>query len=283
MIDIIAFIIIMGLGLICEFIDSGLGMGYGTILSPLLIILGFDPLLVVPSILITQAIGGLSASIFHHKYKNVYFGLRSKNIKYIIKKIKEHGVIKSFKLGVSDDLKTVIIITSLGIIATITAVLIAVNISKTTLNIYIGILVLIMGLFLISGFIFKYSLNKMFIVGIISSFNKGMSGGGFGPVVTGGQMVLGKDHKGSIGCTTAAEFPICIIGFLLYLLTKGISNWSLIYSLGIGALIGGFTGPWLTKKINKKSLKIIVSILMITLGILILLKTAGIINLKISA
>jgi len=134
--------------------------------------------------------------------------------------------------------------------------------------------------------LFTYLIGKKLFnrkVGIISSFNKGMSGGGFGPVVTGGQMVLGKDHKGSIGCTTAAEFPICIIGFLLYLLTKGISNWSLIYSLGIGALIGGFTGPWLTKKINKKSLKIIVSILMITLGILILLKTAGIINLKISA
>lgn len=283
MTDIITFIIILGLALICEFIDSGLGMGYGTILSPLLIILGFDPLLVVPSILITQAIGGLSASIFHHKYENVYFGLKSKNLKYIIQKIKEHGIIKSFKLGVSDDLKTVIIITSLGIIATIIAVLIAVNISKTILNIYIGILVLIMGLFLISGFIFKYSLNKMFIVGIISSFNKGMSGGGFGPVVTGGQMVLGKDHKGAIGCTTAAEFPICITGFLIYLLVKDISNWSLIYYLGIGALIGGITGPWLTKKINKKSLKIIISILMIILGTLILLKTANIINLKIGA
>ena len=35
----------------CEFIDSSLGMGYGTILTPSLLILGFDPLLVVPAVL----------------------------------------------------------------------------------------------------------------------------------------------------------------------------------------------------------------------------------------
>ncbi|MCK4232918.1 hypothetical protein KAX75_00695, partial [candidate division WOR-3 bacterium] len=60
------FIFIAALAFCCEYIDSSLGMGYGTILSPVLIIMGFDPLIVVPSILLSQAVGGFTASIFHH-------------------------------------------------------------------------------------------------------------------------------------------------------------------------------------------------------------------------
>ncbi|MBI5149121.1 sulfite exporter TauE/SafE family protein [Candidatus Pacearchaeota archaeon] len=277
-----SFLIIILIAFICEWIDSGLGMGYGTILSPLLIFTGFPTLIVVPSILITQAIGGLSASICHHKYRNANFSIKSKNPIYIAKKIKQHGPVNAFKKGVSEDLKTVAIITSLGIIATIIATFVAINISKTALNTYIGIIVVLMGLIILLGFTFVYSTVKMFIVGIVSAFNKGLSGGGFGPVVTGGQMVLGKDHKKAIGCTTASEPLICITGFIAYFFLKGISNWGLIYALGIGALVGGVTGPWMTKRINKKTLKIIIGLLMLFLGILTLLKTYNLIGLKIS-
>ena len=34
--------------LFCEYIDSALGMGYGTTLTPLLLLAGFDPLEIVP-------------------------------------------------------------------------------------------------------------------------------------------------------------------------------------------------------------------------------------------
>lgn len=50
---------------VCEFIDSSLGMMYGTILSLVLILAGFDPLLAVPSILLSQATWRFSASVFH--------------------------------------------------------------------------------------------------------------------------------------------------------------------------------------------------------------------------
>ncbi len=276
------FFILAMIAFIAECIDSSLGMGYGTLLSPILLIIGFSPLLAVPSILITQAIGGFSASIFHHKYGNTYFNIKSKNPSYILRKIKEYGIKESFQRGFSDDLKTVIIITSLGIVATIIAALVAVTVSKTVINTYIGILVLLMGFLIISGIRFQYSIRKMFFIGIVSSFNKGFSGGGFGPVVTGGQMVIGQDHKKAIGCTTAAEAPICVVGFLAYLLTNHLSNWGLVFALGSGAIFAGFIGPRITSRINKKNLLIIVSLVMITLGALTLAKTYGILALKVS-
>ena len=55
------FVMLTAFAFVCEYIDSAIGMGYGTILSPLLIIMGFDPLVAVPAILLSQAFGGLSA------------------------------------------------------------------------------------------------------------------------------------------------------------------------------------------------------------------------------
>ena len=122
------FLLIAAMAFICEYIDSSLGMGYGTILSPVLIIMGFNPLVVIPAILLSQAVGGFTASIFHHQFQNV-----------------------NFRPG-SRDTKVVFIISAFGLIATVIAALIAVNISKVVLKTYIGILVIVMGIILLSRF-----------------------------------------------------------------------------------------------------------------------------------
>ncbi|MCD6337220.1 MAG: hypothetical protein J7M01_03180, partial [Candidatus Marinimicrobia bacterium] len=70
-------ILIIFAAFICEIIDSSLGMLYGTILSPSLIIAGFDPLIVVPSILLSQAVGSFIASIMHHRLDNAHFHINT--------------------------------------------------------------------------------------------------------------------------------------------------------------------------------------------------------------
>ena len=69
-----AIIAIIFLCFVMESIDSGIGMMYGTLLSPLLIIIGFSPTVVVPSILLSQAVGGFAATFHHNKFKNASFG-----------------------------------------------------------------------------------------------------------------------------------------------------------------------------------------------------------------
>jgi len=256
----IELIIIALAALVCEWIDSSLGMGYGTILTPSLLLAGFSPLEIVPAVLITQAFGGFSAAVFHHHQGNANFSFKSK----------------------SEDMKTVLAITSLGIVAVIVAAMIGTIISKTVLSTYIGILVIIMGLLILLNFRFVYSTFKMVLVGIVSAFNKGLSGGGFGPLVTGGQIVLGKEHKSAIACTTAAEPLICIAGFITYFLINGISSYGLIIALGIGSIIAGPLGAITTKKISREKLRKIVGFLLVILGTLNLLKLFGFISLNIS-
>ncbi|MBN2134502.1 MAG: sulfite exporter TauE/SafE family protein [Acidobacteria bacterium] len=257
---------------ICEFIDASMGMGYGTILSPVMIIMGFDPVVAVPAILLSQSFGGLTASIFHQQFENVNFNKKS------------------------DDLKVVFIIVGFGVIATIIAVFIAVNIPKTAVKTYIGILVIVMGTLLLTNKTFKFSWGKMAAVGVVSAFNKAISGGGFGPVVTGGQLVSGQKATNAVGITTLAEAPICIIAFLTYLILRvvkeidgsilemPVSNflsllfssqviqWELLLALIMGSVV---VAPFaaFTTKLTKNKLRYIIGVIIIVLGVWTLYKT----------
>jgi len=52
---------------LAEYVDSSLGMGYGTILTPVLLLMGFKPLEVVPAVLLSEFATGLLAGFTHHK------------------------------------------------------------------------------------------------------------------------------------------------------------------------------------------------------------------------
>jgi len=255
---------------LCELIDSSLGMMYGTILSPVLIIAGLDPLVVVPSILFSQAIGGFVASIRHQQLNNVNFSVK----KDIMNRLYELGYLETFKRSTTRDLKVAFVVTSFGIIATVISALIAINIPTVVLKMYIGILVCSIGIVLLLRSKFNFTWKKILGIGILSAFNKGISGGGFGPVVTSGQLISGRDSKESIGVTTLSEAPICIAGFLTYLLKNGLSTWDLIFPLTIGASIGAVIGPYITKKFkSEKKIRLSLGILVTFLGIWTLIKT----------
>ena len=259
---------------IMETIDAGFGMGYGTVLSPLLIAFGFSPLLVVPSLLFSQAFGGLAAAVCHNRHRNADFNPKCTDGKRIVESIKKRGILESLHLGLPSDLKTVLAITVLGVLATILSVFVAIQIPTWILKGYIGILVFVIGALLVLGITFKFSLKKMMAVGLVASFNKGLSGGGFGPVTTGGQVVGGNSHKSSIGCTALSEVPICIVGFLSYLLMNGMAGYELMGALTVGAVLGAPLGAWATKKIEVHKLKVIIGVTVMVLGAWTLIKLA---------
>ena len=247
--EIIILLLIFILGFCCEFIDSSLGMGYGTLMSPILLILGFDIFLVVPSILFSEMLTGFSASLFHHKFKNFDLVKEEKNRKMVI------------------------VLSILGVLATILSVFIAVQLPKEFIKLYIGILVIIVGFILLHRKKFKFSWRKMGIIGVLSAFNKSISGGGFGPVVTAGQLVSGRDTKESIGTTTASEFIISVAGFLMYFLLNGLIDFTLAIILAIAGLIATPFGAWGTKKIkNEDVARRLIGIISISLGTFTLIR-----------
>ncbi|MFH1066279.1 MAG: TSUP family transporter, partial [bacterium] len=65
----------------CELLDSSVGMGYGTTLTPLLLLMGFHPLAFVPTILMSELLTGFAAAFFHAEAGNVRFVRHSTHLR----------------------------------------------------------------------------------------------------------------------------------------------------------------------------------------------------------
>lgn len=244
------FIAAIFLAFFCELIDSSLGMGYGTTLTPVLLIMGFNPLAVVPCILLSELFTGITAGLAHHKAGNV-----------------------NFKRG-SIHLKIALVLAACSIVGAAIAVFIAINIPKLWLNAYIGIMVLSMGIIMILTFnkTFKFSWKKITGLGLIAAFNKGMSGGGYGPVVTGGQILSGIKGNHAVGITSLAEGLTCVVGVIVFVLSPGSADWQLAPSLVIGAMFSVPFSALIVKRMPTKALMISIAVLTVILGIYTLVK-----------
>lgn len=251
-----------------EYIDSTLGMGYGTTLTPILLLLGYEPLQVVPAILLSELITGLTAGFTHHSVGNVDFKPKTRSLSYIFQKMKELGWGECFVRGVPLHLRVTLLISSCSVFGTVAAVYAALRMPKKYLNIYIGVLVLLIGLFILImrnrnvGFSWK----KIIGLGMLAAFNKGMSGGGYGPVVTGGQILSGIDGKNAVGITSLAEGITCAVGVAAYFSTKGELDWRLAPYLCVGALFSVIPSALTVKYISGKNLKCYVGIITVLLG-----------------
>lgn len=267
------FLFILVLAIAIELVNASLGMGWGTIFTPVLILIGFPTVVAVPAVLLSQGLGSIAASLFHAKFENA-----------------------SFEPG-SVELKTAAIIGSFGVVASLLAALLAVNINKVVLNTYIGVLVLLMGVVILIDRQFKFSWKKIIGIGLLSAFNKGISGGGFGPIVTGGQIMAGQEQKKAIAITLFSEIPICLVGFITYLVARAakevpgsvfdqpagsflasmfsrkIFAWELCLALVVGAFIAAPFGALTTKVLRKNVVRKAVGVLIVILGAWILAKT----------
>ncbi|MCK4255350.1 sulfite exporter TauE/SafE family protein [candidate division WOR-3 bacterium] len=263
------------LAFFCEYIDSTLGMGYGTTLTPILLIIGFAPMQIVPAVLLSELISGLLAGFFHQKVGNVNLRPKSFNIADIVKKLKTLGYIESFKRGVPIHLKITLVLALCSIVGTIVAVFVAVNIPKFWLKLYIGCLVLVMGLTILATLnkSFSFSWRKIIGLGLLASFNKGLSGGGYGPVVTSGQILSGVESKSAVGITSVAEGLTCFVGVITYMLVaKNSIDWKLAPLIIIGAVLSVPLSAISVKRVGAKRLKLAIAILTIGLGIFTIIK-----------
>lgn len=243
-------IIIILLAFFAEYIDSSLGMGYGTSLTPILLFMGFEPLQIVPAILLSETFTGLLASITHALFGNVSFKLRDTNTK------------------LSLHLKIALLLALCGIIGTVAAVYIAINISSFYLKLYISILTLIIGLYILLNRHKQhiFSFRRILILGLLASFNKGISGGGYGPVITGGQILAGVNGKSAIAITSLAEGLTCLVGFLFYLNSNVYIDFSIAPYLLIGAILSVPLSGLTIKKINDQHLKKFIGYSIVLLG-----------------
>lgn len=179
----------------CELLDSSLGMGYGTTLTPVLLAFGYEPLQLVPAVLFSEFVSGFAASYFHHETGNVDFSRGSRETRIAL--LLALGSVVGVAVGVN----------------------LAVQIPKNVLKLLIGGIITAAGVTIWAFYhhTFAYRTWKMFLLAAVASFNKALSGGGYGPLMTSGQMLSGIRGKGAVGITSFAEGFTCLVGVILFL------------------------------------------------------------------
>jgi len=245
-----AALTIFAIAFACEYFDASVGMGYGTTLSPVLLLFGYQPLQIVPAILISELIASGTAAFAHHSFGNVNFrpGTRDFNV--------------AATLGLC------------SLVGAVAAVLIAVSIPPIYLKTWIGAVVLLVGILIITNVerAIPFSWWKMVAFGLAASFNKGMSGGGYGPLVTGGQLISGVRSKSAVAITALAEGMTCGVGALAYYFTKDALDWSLAPPMILAVLCAVPFAALTVRTLETRTLTILIGVATTVLGTVTLLK-----------
>ena len=243
---ILEFLLFFCLGFIFEFLDSSLGGGYGTCLTPIFLLMGYSPLQIVPMILLSETITGFWGGFNHYRYGNI-------------------------------DGKVTLTVSSLAVLGSLVGAMIVVSVTGKVIKIYIGGLVIAMGVLIVLKKLMKYhtnlSLKRVAGIGLLCGFNKLLTGGGFGPVSTTGLHLSGVDVKKSIGSTTLAEGIMSLAGVAWYVALLNHIQWGLAVPLIFGAVLACVPSAYTTHKLPDKFSSFVVGAFMVLMGVWTLLKT----------
>jgi len=242
--------IVVFLAFVLEYTDASFGAGYGTILASILILMKYDPLNVVVAVLFTNGVIGLVAGFVHYKAGNVSLKPKSRNLNVLW------------------------ILTGFGIFGVLLASFIAINIPEIVFKIYLAILLIVMGSLVLIHRKKKPSFSKKRLMGMgaLAAFNKGLTGGGYGVVLIGGQILSGIKSKSAIAMAIIAEAFVSLVGVSLYFIYQiELFNWSLIISLLIGGIAVLPLAALTVKKTKSKKLKFLIAAANLILGLVMIL------------
>ena len=249
MLDILLIFI---LSILVGLIGFVLGGGFGTILTPILILLGFDPLSAIFLVLVAQFFGEAVATVLHHRVGNANFNHNSVDSKF--------GVV----LGVS------------GVVSLV-GVFIALSIDKLLLINYNAIILVVLGIIVIlarGSTENRLSMNKVVIIGSVASINKALTGGNYGPTILAGSLIFGGDIKKTIAIISLAETIACGVAVIGYVMSGIFVPLEVLLSAILGTTLATIPSVLFVKKTSNGKLKKIIGLLMVSLGIVLMLKFA---------
>ncbi|OCA88139.1 hypothetical protein A8F94_10000 [Bacillus sp. FJAT-27225] len=251
-------IILALIGLAAQLVDGSLGMAYGVTSTSLLLMFGIAPAVASASVHMAEVVTTAASGVSHIRFGNVD--------KQVVNKLIIPGSIGAF-LG---------------------AIFLG-SIPGDIIKPYVSVFLLLLGVFVIYRFLFKFSnvnkpsvkkRGKKFFVplGFIAGFFDATGGGGWGPIATPVLLTSSKmEPRKVIGSVDTSEFAIAVSSTIGFLLTLGWSqvNVQWVIALMIGGLIAAPIAAWLVKIIPTNLLGTLVGGIIILTNIRTLLGALG--------
>jgi uncharacterized membrane protein YfcA len=261
------FVAVAVVSALFHYLSVSFGLGYGTAVTPVLLVMGFLPLQAVPAVLMAQLSGGLVGSLAHHRLGNVALATE------------RPGNPGSGRLRVSNilgsvDSRVILMLAACGTVGVLAGVVAAVNLPLVVQEIYIGVLVLGVGgnVLVYRARDGRFSWTRLTAFGLVAAFNKGVSGGGYVPLIAGGQIVSGRTARSAVATTTLSVSLVCLVGFLSYLFIEGDIYWRLAIAAVIGSVLSAPFAAMTVRRMKGESLRLVIGLATTGLGIAVLVK-----------
>ncbi len=225
-------------GFLAQIVDGALGMAYGVTSNSVLLGFGLSPKVASAAVhtaeVFTTGVSGLSHMRFGNFDKKLFF------------KLLIPGILS----------------------ASVGAYLLGDILDGKAIRPYIMAYLLVLGVLILLK-AFKNKLNTLentknaSYLALVGGFLDSIGGGGWGPIVTSNLIHQGNTPAKVIGTVNTAEFFVTYAsaGILIYF--AGIQSWQIILGLIIGGIIAAPLGAYITKKIPKRQLLVIVGTLII--------------------
>ncbi len=235
----------IGAGFVAQLIDGALGMAYGVSASSLLMALGVPPAATSATVHAAECFTTGASAISHHAFGNVdRFLFRRLLLPAVI-----GAVIGAYALSAFDG---------------------------DLLKPYVSGYLIIMGLVIIAKAFARVAPRNVTThlapLGFFGALVDAMGGGGWGPIVASNLIVRGNNVRITVGSVNAVEFFVTLAASITFLLTIGLTHWSIIIGLAIGGVIAAPFGAWAAKHIPHKPAMIVVGLLVVGLSTRNLLK-----------
>jgi uncharacterized membrane protein YfcA len=240
------FLLYLCVGIFAQLVDGTLGMGYGATSTSFLLSLGVPPAISSTGVHVAEMFTTGASAISHYKFGNI----NKKLVRYLLIPGVIGSIIGAYLLSDVIDGKII----------------------KPYISVYmivLAILIIIKGL---RKKIAKKRTKNLGFLAIFGGFMDAVGGGGWGPIVTSTLIGRGRDPRYTIGSVNAAEFAVSFASGLTFLMFEGINSFQVIAGLIIGGILAAPLGAFLLNKIPRKSMTILVGLLIIYLSGRTLLK-----------
>jgi len=223
-------------GLVCGFIDSALGMGYGVSATAIFVSFGIAPAVASASVHTAEGFVDVASALSHWKLGNLERGL-------------------FYRLVIP------------GVLGAILGALFLSWISLSFAKPFVSFILLSMGVLILFRFLRKELLmqkkipKKLFpLLGFVAAFIDVSGGGGWGPIVTPIFILGGSEPRKAVGTVEITEPVISFTAMIVFGLTLGFE--SFLWPIVIPVMLGGFIltpiAAWVSKKAPKRILGVLV-------------------------
>lgn len=231
-----------------ETLDSASGMGFGATLGALLLAFGYPPLAVVPVLLVSETATGLAGGLFHNEFENVQFGLGDDSAREATK-------ILALIVGVG----------TVAIVISVVLAYLAIEVGGPLVQAYLGAVILLCAVTtLLQNYAIptvEYHPRRMAAFAALAGLNKGITGSGFGPVVTLGEIISGIYEKSATAISSMSEGLVSLAGVVSFFAITAVGvnvNLMLLPSVFAGGFLAAIFAPYTVRVMPNDALKYVV-------------------------